>query len=169
MKFDNTQKKKTARVTKASGKSTSKFAAFKAQHLKKNKSTNADAEIAEEKVFDAGFFKVSSPVRTPHYHCEGKRYLLWIWCIKGRCGGVVDIILLLLKQIYIAQFSTAVDSMCFTEQNTSKQIDTKTLFKQRQDLLTNNYTDTLQLTKIQDENKLYPLIPESCIKKNWNF
>ncbi|XP_025109914.1 uncharacterized protein LOC112573606 isoform X2 [Pomacea canaliculata] len=81
------KEKKTARVTKASGKSTSKFAAFKAQHLKQNKSTNADAEIAEEKVFDAGFFKVSSPVRTPRYHCEaGTPTKVELPILQSTCG-----------------------------------------------------------------------------------
>lgn len=54
----------------------SKFAAFRAQMKKKQeeveKSPNVAAMQEEEKVFEApGFFKVSSPVRTPKFHCEG--------------------------------------------------------------------------------------------------
>ncbi|KAL8577103.1 hypothetical protein ACOMHN_049792 [Nucella lapillus] len=52
----------------------SKFAAFKAQLMKQRQPQEGPAADSEgpvvEKVFDAGFFKVNSPVRTPTYHCE---------------------------------------------------------------------------------------------------
>ena len=51
----------------------SKFAAFRAE---KKLHTDADkyahVSTIKEKVFDAGFFKLNSPVRPPQYHCEGQ-------------------------------------------------------------------------------------------------
>ncbi|XP_076440855.1 uncharacterized protein LOC143280156 [Babylonia areolata] len=53
----------------------SKFAAFRAAMLKQQKAqedgtATGDGAMPEEKVFDAGFFKVNSPVITPRVHCE---------------------------------------------------------------------------------------------------
>ncbi|KAK7100679.1 hypothetical protein V1264_023588 [Littorina saxatilis] len=50
----------------------SKFAAFKAQMLQQQQKVPETDKQGEEgeKVFDAGFFRVSSPVRPPQYHCE---------------------------------------------------------------------------------------------------
>lgn len=51
----------------------SKFAAFRAQMKKKNQGEdNSDDTVPAVKVFDAGFFKVSSPQKTPPAHCAGK-------------------------------------------------------------------------------------------------
>ena len=52
----------------------SKFAEFRAQ-MKQRKaegSSSTSKDVPEEKVFDAGFFKVNSPIRSPKYHCPGK-------------------------------------------------------------------------------------------------
>lgn len=60
-------KKKAAFPKKVKPAGKSKFAEFKAQLMKQQKT----AATAEEKVFDAGFFRVNSPVKTPPYHCDG--------------------------------------------------------------------------------------------------
>lgn len=45
----------------------SKFAAFRA----KIKAPDTTPNKNEVKEFDAGFFKVASPVKVPTFHCEG--------------------------------------------------------------------------------------------------
>ncbi|XP_064605757.1 titin homolog [Liolophura sinensis] len=67
-------KKKTVSkpAQKPAGKS--KFAAFRAQMKKKNQGGDTSCSsdtLPAVKVFDAGFFKVSSPQKTPPAHCAG--------------------------------------------------------------------------------------------------
>lgn len=66
----------------------SKFAAFKASL----KSSAAPAQTIEH---DWGLFKVTSPLRKPSYHCEGKRDIkdmsFWIKCLeqkKNQCTSI---------------------------------------------------------------------------------
>jgi hypothetical protein len=49
----------------------SKFAAFRAK-MKQKQTGTEESSSEEEKIFEAGFFTVSSPVRTPKFHCDGK-------------------------------------------------------------------------------------------------
>ena len=67
-------------------KGPSKFAAFRAQMKQQQQQQQNQEESAavintnllappmqeEAKTFDAGFFKVKSPLKNPAYHCEGK-------------------------------------------------------------------------------------------------
>ena len=57
----------------------SKFAEFRAQmKQRKAQGSSNSQDVPEEKVFDAGFFKVNSPIRSPQYHCPGNR----VYCIN---------------------------------------------------------------------------------------
>ncbi|KAK6178762.1 hypothetical protein SNE40_011274 [Patella caerulea] len=63
--------KKKAKCIKPAAKS--KFAAFRAQMAKQKReeSVSCSPQVADVKTFDAGFFKVNSPVKlSPHFHCE---------------------------------------------------------------------------------------------------
>ncbi|XP_041358209.1 microtubule-associated protein futsch-like [Gigantopelta aegis] len=67
--------KKKPVATKTTKPAVSKFARFRAE-IKKNKALNdgdnPDEKTADSfKVFDAGFFKVQSPVKSPAQHCRG--------------------------------------------------------------------------------------------------
>ncbi len=72
------QKKTGAAVKPKTGVASSKFTAFRAQ-MRKQKEEAAVApgspSVETIKVFDAGFFKVSSPVKSTPPHCEGRTLL----------------------------------------------------------------------------------------------
>ena len=56
----------------------SKFARFRAEMKKNQAESNKDSEEFAEtfKVFDAGFFKVQSPVKSSARHCTGVNNIL---------------------------------------------------------------------------------------------
>ena len=71
--FSHTQKPKATAASKktAADRNAARQRLLAAKAAMKAKATRSKDN--EKVVFDAGFFKVESPVRSPKVHCEGKR------------------------------------------------------------------------------------------------